>query len=158
MDRTQVIRIIGRWRRITNNRWLSRPLAILSLKVPSTERIYRTDPASKTERSEGPVRTVTAFSTNRLEKTGGGRIARLTRRPFCIFRLRNRWTERGGKVDPATCNRHPNDGDQPAFLATMAGARILDQGGNAFDAAVAVSACLAVVYPHMTGIGGMRSG
>ncbi len=42
----------------------------------------------------------------------------------------------------------------PHYLATMAGARILDQGGNAFDAAVAVSACLAVVYPHMTGIGG----
>ncbi|RCW44980.1 gamma-glutamyltransferase [Paenibacillus prosopidis] len=42
----------------------------------------------------------------------------------------------------------------PHYLATAAGARILEQGGNAFDAAVAVSACLAVVYPHMTSLGG----
>lgn len=42
----------------------------------------------------------------------------------------------------------------PHYLASVAGARILEQGGNAFDAAIAVSACLAVVYPHMTGLGG----
>jgi gamma-glutamyltranspeptidase/glutathione hydrolase len=42
----------------------------------------------------------------------------------------------------------------PHHLATTAGARVLERGGNAFDAAVAVSACLAVVYPHMTGAGG----
>lgn len=42
----------------------------------------------------------------------------------------------------------------PHYLASMAGNTILEKGGNAFDAAVAVSACLGVVYPHMTGIGG----
>ncbi|MDH4906360.1 gamma-glutamyltransferase family protein [Xanthomonas axonopodis pv. ricini] len=42
----------------------------------------------------------------------------------------------------------------PHHLAAQAGRDVLRDGGNAIEAAVATAACLAVVYPHMTGIGG----
>lgn len=42
----------------------------------------------------------------------------------------------------------------PHYLASNVGSAIIEQGGNAVDAAIAVSAMLAVVYPHMTGLGG----
>ncbi len=42
----------------------------------------------------------------------------------------------------------------PHSLAAQAGLDILREGGNAIEATIAVAATLAVVYPHMTGIGG----
>jgi len=42
----------------------------------------------------------------------------------------------------------------PHALASQAGAAVLRDGGSAIDAAVATSAALSVLYPHMTGIGG----
>ncbi|MEG3148963.1 gamma-glutamyltransferase family protein [Sphingomonas sp. ZT3P38] len=42
----------------------------------------------------------------------------------------------------------------PHHLAAQAGLGVLQDGGNAVEATVAIAACLAVVYPHMTGIGG----
>ncbi|MEM3195721.1 MAG: gamma-glutamyltransferase family protein [Metallosphaera sp.] len=40
------------------------------------------------------------------------------------------------------------------YVASHVGAKILEEGGNAFDAAIAISAVLSVVVPHTSGLGG----
>jgi len=42
----------------------------------------------------------------------------------------------------------------PHHLASQAGLRVLREGGNAIEAMIATAATIAVVYPHMNGLGG----
>ena len=42
----------------------------------------------------------------------------------------------------------------PHTLASEAGLKVLQQGGNAMEAAIAIGAVIAVTYPHFCGIGG----
>lgn len=66
----------------------------------------------------------------------------------------------GKKVDPYHYTAHKNHTYEKASvasahpLASLVGAAIMEKGGNAFDAAIAIQLALAVVYPGAGNIGG----
>ena len=74
-------------------------------------------------------------------------------------------TQMGPSIDPVLGRPTPDQGRSmvitrfgivaaPQYLASQAGAHILEQGGNAIDAAIAANAVMGVVQPYVNGIGG----
>lgn len=62
------------------------------------------------------------------------------------------WTAEAATLAPTRYGAGVVASDHP--LASVAGAAVLQKGGNAFDAAIVTSLMLSVVRPHSTGLGG----
>jgi len=57
-------------------------------------------------------------------------------------------------TDPRLAQSRTGMVTSPHTLASEAGAKVLREGGNAIEAAIAMGAVIAVTYPHFCGIGG----
>src|ERR1700731_3449726 len=84
------------------------------------------------------------------------KVSRLFRLSVYIFRLMPLFPLQGQDRSQARSMVISRDGIVAAEspLASQAGVRILEHGGNAVDAAIAANAAMSVVAPMMNGIGG----
>jgi gamma-glutamyltranspeptidase/glutathione hydrolase len=57
-------------------------------------------------------------------------------------------------IKPALATSRRGMVTSPHTLASEAGAKVLREGGNAIEAAIAIGAVIAVTYPHFCGLGG----
>ncbi len=100
----------------------------------------------KEKRAQGGVHLL-KLSENAAGETGRGRAT--LRHDGSRPRVRNVPT--GGRPATLACGAMVT---APHALAAQTGISVLASGGNAADAIIAIAASLAVLYPHMTGIGG----